>query len=137
MNNIIYLFSVNHNTMGKTRNGHLVKNQYVEDEFCLDDYPYQKVKDFNFWEQKDYEEIYSIDKADAEYTMLKTDIAKKSAQVQPKAWDGIMRKDEKRFTKTYKSVPSLCTLAVDALPMRIRAELPKYFPGSLDYLNDK
>lgn len=122
--------------MGKTRNGHLVKNQNTEDTFCLDDYPYQNKEDFHFWEPKDYVETYSIDEADAEYTRSCNIIAKKPTQVKPKVWDGIMKKDEKRFPKTYKSVPSLCTLAVDALPMRVRIELPKYFPGSLDYLNN-
>jgi hypothetical protein len=127
--------------MGKTRNGHLVKNQHAEDEFCLDDYLYHKKGEYDFWEPNDYVESYSVDQADAEYArsieiVANKPTAKNQMQDKPKVWDGIMRKDEKCLPKVYKHVPSLCTLAVDALPMRVRVELPKYYPGSIDYLYD-
>jgi hypothetical protein len=121
--------------MGKTRNGHLVKNQYAEDEFCLDDYYYKAEEGQECWEPNDYVEGYCVASADAEYYNSQVSIKTSThIQQQPKAWDGVMRKNEKRLPKTYKALPSLVTLAVDALPMRQRAELPVYFPGSLDYL---
>lgn len=119
--------------MSKTRNNHLVQQKYHDDEdFTVYDYPFADTDtDIDYF---DYDRFEESD-CDCKVSVAQTNTEQKQV-VPPKKWDGIMRKEPQITTKKYDRIPSLVTLCVDTLPMSVRAELPPYFPGSLEYLKD-